>query len=69
MFVKIIYKGRESVFECERYSMWDIGDRVEPTLMIEIRGAYNTDQEVFKNKNSEVYILNNEGKTIDTYRW
>ena len=66
MFVKIIYKGRESVFECERYSLWEMEAN---RAMLEIRGPYNADIEIQKDLKIEIYILNSQGKTIDTYRW
>ena len=66
MFIKVICKNRESVFECSRYSMWDMQDN---KVMIEIRGVDERDYEIHKDYNPEIYILNNQGKTIDTYRW
>ena len=68
MFIKIIKGSRESVFECIRYSLWEMGEVKEPTVMLEIRGEYDLDMELTK-RNHELYILNNDGKTIDTYRW
>jgi hypothetical protein len=45
-----------------------MGECKEPTVMLEIRGEYDVDIELTKH-NHELYILNNEGKTVDTYRW
>jgi len=73
MFIKIVRKGRESVFECNRYSMWEMGsspnENLPNRIMFEIRGKTDMDHEIPKDKNTEVYILNDMGKTIDTYRW
>lgn len=67
MYIKIIDKGRESLFECDRYSKWEIGDREVPTLMLEIRGKTELDHEIPKSFDVKVYILNDEGKTIDSF--
>ena len=69
MFIKIVRQGRESVFECNRYSMWEMGERDFPTMMLEIRGVEDYDHEIPKDKDTQVYILNSDGKTVDTYRW
>jgi len=77
MFIKIVDERkyrRDTIIECDRYSMWEMGpnqpdDPIPNKIMIEIRGNTDTDYEVLKDGNTVVYILNNLGKTIDTYRW
>lgn len=71
MFIKVLKKGknsRESLFQCDRYSMWELGERDKPTVMLEIRGNEDIDLELIK-EDHEVYILNDYGKTIDMFRW
>lgn len=83
MFIKIVNEekyARDTLIECDRYSMWEMGkpEKFEsqqesqdyiPKIMIEIRGSTDMDYEVIKDGNTVVYILNNKGKTIDSFRW
>lgn len=78
MFVRILTKtknsseehctGQDYLYECRRVSMRqdssaesvmliiDVGEQVERTFVVE-------------KATSEVYYMNNEGKTIDKYAW
>jgi len=75
MFIKIVNEekyARDTLIDCDRYSMWEMkkdNDNSVPKVMVEIRGRTDMDYEVIKDGNTVVYILNNMGKTIDSFRW
>ena len=59
---------REQTYECENYKYTEIGD--EATLCIirhENDGGYDITQ--IDKVNTAIYIMNDDGKTIDSYRW
>ena len=73
MFVKVIYEtGRESLYECDEVYIdhLESKDSNDPgSLYLTLtRDLKDKHVEVAKDKN-EVYLMNNDGKTIDKYAW
>lgn len=78
MFVKIIrtireeteteseQHTRESLYECNSYHTHPSG---KDKFILSTEGEQSVHIEIEKSPDTEIYIMNNEGKTIDYYRW
>lgn len=82
MFIKVIRNEgsdteQEQMFECSEYTLSSLhhhpDDITEDQLYIELLSSNCPGIErtitISKEDNNSVYILNNEGKTIDSYRF
>ena len=65
MFVKVIINDTESLYECESAHIRECSTDLV-TLNIIKDSSRNL---VLEKNNSRVYFMNDEGKTIDAYRW
>lgn len=75
MFVSIqrgASRSRE-IIECDRVQIYNNNDGRFDVLSLQIWTGREIPRdiwvEVSKTDGSEVYLMNNEGKTIDSYRW
>ncbi len=66
MFISVIRKGCTSIYECRRVF---IHTDAENEGRVTVRMEDGDVELVVEKAMSQVYIMNNEGKTIDTYRW
>ena len=71
MYVKIITEGgkREAVHECSDYTFRYYGDEIFLLLNHHRSGGHGENIQLDLVNGTEVYILNNDGKTIDHYNW
>ena len=79
MFVKIVsYDDKErekveAVYECDRYELRYFPDDATQTwekdnFLLTLEGSSNITLDLFK-KNLGLFFMNNQGRTIDSYRW
>ena len=68
MYVKVINHGLETIYDCERVKVKpDDVNSGQVVLTVDPSGhEINT---VLQKKHSRVYVMNDEGHTIDVYRW
>ena len=82
MFVRIVRNGKkmlrdqllreDSVYEWARVFLKPIESSAHPngSVLVEMEKPNDSvSVEVVKDGNTEVYLMNNEGRTIDSYRW
>ena len=82
MFVRIVRNGKkmfkdqslqeDSVYECARVFLKPIEDSAHAVGSVLVTIEKPNDSvsiEVVKDGNTEVYLMNNDGRTIDSYRW
>jgi hypothetical protein len=73
MFVKIQrpIEGSESVYECERLHVTrkDADDPPWTAFDLESKDGYNTVTIVHNSEPTTVYVMNDHGKTIDSYHF
>ncbi|KKM80492.1 hypothetical protein LCGC14_1339380 [marine sediment metagenome] len=66
MFVTVIRKGHTAIYECKRVF---IRTDVTTEGQVAVRMEDSDVDLIIEKVLSQVYIMNNEGKTIDRYRW
>lgn len=73
MFVRIITEvdgaSFESVHECRNVKIHPALDSENVVIFEMIDVAYKAEYHIEKKAGNEVYLMNNRGQTIDTYRW
>lgn len=77
MFARIIWRdtGHSSIYECSRVHLNTLtnempGDHKDDgKFIVDFEGPIGCVSVELDKKTCELYIMNNEGKTIDTYRW
>lgn len=70
MFVKAVHSdGRTSIFECGRVDILSLSEHSVAFEMEHVRNHGYVRLDVDKASGTEVYIMNDDGKTIDSYRW
>lgn len=70
MFVKVIWgNGLDSTYECQRVHISPVENEKNTIhISMESNDGY-VRLDIDKAAKTEVYFMNNEGRTIDTYRW
>jgi hypothetical protein len=71
MFVRVIRPGIEKVIECDSFDITHYEAREQGELdyvVLELKPSRETFS-VEKSSSSEIYIMNNQGQTVDRYRW
>lgn len=75
MFVSVFRgeTGQRDIFECDSVQIYNSSDDNFDVVSLQLWLGREQPRdlwiEVDKKDGSEVYLMNNEGKTIDTYRW
>ncbi|MFW6173979.1 MAG: hypothetical protein ACOC5T_09565 [Elusimicrobiota bacterium] len=71
MFISFEHNNSRSAFyECSSYkTRMPIGDNNTVFFDLERKDAVDIHLDIKKDSGTEVYVLNNEGKTIDSYRY
>lgn len=66
MFIRVVSSGPEvdSLYECESVHFLTISNEIIRVIMEGPKVELNLEKRSFV-----VYVMNNQGKTIDTYRW
>ncbi len=69
MFVRILStedgKKRSQTFQCEGVDVLENGDSVK----VQMRGDGVAPFPLVVDKSNAIYVMNDSGKTIDTYKW
>ena len=72
MFVRHIDEKRtETLYECDSVAIKDCpSDEGEPGVMVTMTSDLTREMTLFMPKQgNELYVMNNNGRTIDSYRW
>ncbi len=75
MFVNIVKNGSSSIYECNNVHITNMAhkDKEEVKEQIELRlehdNSRNINIVVDKDSKTQIYLMNNEGQTIDKYAW
>ena len=69
MFVKCIQDGNTAIYECDRaFTRTLIDSLLDKTVLLTIINGKEEQVEIEIKTGVQVFIMNNEGKTIDRYR-
>ena len=68
MFVKCIQAENTAIYECDRILTKTLVDSRGKTVLLTIINGKEEQLEIEIKSGVEVFIMNNEGKTIDRYR-
>ena len=69
MFVKIINKNEENLFECDRVNSIQVTGDGNIVRLLMLKGCEVISEWEIVKSQMDVYFMNNDGKTIESWRW
>ncbi len=68
MFVKCIQDDKTAIYECDRVFAKTLVNSRDKTVLLTILNGKEEQIEIEIKTGVQIFIMNNEGKTIDRYR-
>lgn len=73
MFVRVITQTGQTLYHCDEFQIDSDGDESEDTVHLQMKKAGKTPMttkwRVVDKREESVYVMNEDGQTIDAYPW